>query len=466
MLDLSENRFSGFIPPDFGELKKLEILRISSNRLTGPIPIELSQSPRLIELDLSKNDLSGTIPSEIISSLTLKRILLQENKLNGVIPDAFYSSQHLTELQLGSNLIEGPIPCSLGVLQHLSSILNLSMNRLSGEIPKCLSNLDKLEILDISSNQFSGEIPSELNSMVSLSLVNISFNQLSGRVPVLWRKALDSHPGSFLGNSRLCLHGRGVNNACREARKPLTGKFHTNVIIVLFLSMFVLVAAVSLVVIRVRQRFPPQQYPLGECRSRSEDLPEDLKFDDIMRATEGWSERYVIGRGKHGTVYRAESMRSRKNWAVKKVDLSETKFNTEIRTLSSIRHRNVVKMGGYSIRNGYGIILTEFMPGGTLHDVLHRIKPRVDLNWETRHRIALGIAQGLSYLHHDCVPQVIHRDIKSDNIFLDAELEPKIGDFGMAKMVSTVNDDNSSESVIVGTLGYMAPGKKIAPAHS
>ncbi|KAL0299739.1 UNVERIFIED_CONTAM: Leucine-rich repeat receptor-like protein kinase PEPR2 [Sesamum radiatum] len=191
-------------------------------------------------------------------------------------------------------------------------------------------------------------------------------------------------------------------------------------------------------------------------RSGTEDLPEDLSFQDILRATEGWSDKYVIGRGKHGTVYRTESVKSRKHWAVKKVGISETKFSSEMRTLSLVRHRNVLRMGGYSIRDGYGFIVTEYMPEGTLYYLLHQRRPQVALNWETRYRIALGIAQGLSYLHHDCVPQIIHRDIKSDNILLDSELEPKIADFGAAKMEPD-SDESPAVSAIVGTLGYIAP---------
>lgn len=155
---------------------------------------------------------------------------------------------------------------------------------------------------------------------------------------------------------------------------------------------------------------------LLNSQSRTEDLPEDLNFEDILHATERSSDKYVIGRGKHGTVYRTQSVRSRKNWTATKVDLSKIKISMEMRTLSLIRHQNVVKMEGYSIRNGYGYIVTDYMPGGTIHELVHQEKPRRALNWETRFRIALGIAQGLSYLPHDCVPKIIHRDIKSNNI--------------------------------------------------
>ncbi|MCD9642694.1 hypothetical protein HAX54_029601 [Datura stramonium] len=99
----------------------------------------------------------------------------------------------------------------------------------------------------------------------------------------------------------------------------------------------------------------------------------------------------------------------------------------------------------------------EFISGGTLHDVLHQRKPPVVLDWQSRHRIALGIAQGLSYLHHDSVPQ-IDPDLKSNNVSAQVlkGWRPKIGDFGIAKIVSDY-DENSTNSKIVGTLGYIAP---------
>ncbi|PIN22926.1 Serine/threonine protein kinase [Handroanthus impetiginosus] len=331
------------------------------------------------------------------------------------------------------------------------------MNRLSGEIPKCIGGLHRLETLDISSNGFSGEIPSETNSMEALLLVNISFNHLMGKIPAHWAKILNSHPGSTFGNPGLCTRTNRKSNCVSHERSHtrssiLAGKISAS----LFLMASALASAyVLLICIRHSPPSSPNQ-PSLHHRSIIEDMPADLNFEDILHGTEGWNDKYVIGRGKHGTVYRIESVRSRKQWAVKKVDLSETKFSTEVRTLNSVRHRNVLRMRGHSIRDGYGFIITEYMPEGTLYHLLHQRRSQVALNWEKRYRIALGIAQGLSYLQHDCVPQIIHRDIKSDNILLDSELGPKIGDFGAAKLESD-EDERPIVSTIVGTLGYIAP---------
>ncbi|PHU23535.1 hypothetical protein BC332_08642 [Capsicum chinense] len=329
------------------------------------------------------------------------------------------------------------------------------MNKFSGKIPRCLSNLDNLEILDLSSNDLFGAIPSEMQKMRSLTFLNISFNNLSGQIPDRWEKLLSSHPGFALGNPGLCLSDTEGSN-CKQVKKSQEKwKTMAGVISGCVLSMAIIVAAMYLLVTRIWHPILLNKHRLVKCQSGSEDLPDGITFEDIVHATEDWSEKYVIGRGKHGTVYKMESAKSKKLWAVKKVDLAHRAFSDEMRSLNSVRHRNLVRLGGYCMRHGYGFILTEFIPGGTLHELLHQRKPFVVLDWESRHLIALGIAQGLSYLHHDSVPQIIHRDLKSDNVMLDSEMVPKIGDFGIAKIVS--DEENSTNSKIVGTLGYIAP---------
>ncbi|CAN4085641.1 unnamed protein product [Withania somnifera] len=455
-IDLSENMFSGSIPAEFGKLQNLVRLSISSNRLTGQIPLQLSYSGKLAELDLSNNNLSGRIPKEITSSSVLTNLLLQGNKLSGALPDTFSSSQYLVKMQLGNNLLEGPIPCSLSKLRQPNLALNLSINKFSGQIPRCLSNLDNLEILDISSNNFSGAIPSEMDTMRSLSFLNISFNNLSGKIPISWEKLLSKYPGSAQGNPGLCLSDTESSNCKHVKKSQVKWKTLAGVVSGCVLSVIAIFAAMYLLMTWIRHPSLLNKHQLVKCQSEIEVLPDHINFEDIVHATEGWSEKYVIGRGKHGTVYKMESAKSKTIWAVKKVDLAQRAFSDEMRTLNSVRHRNLVRLGGYCTRCAYGFILTEFIPGGTLHDVIHQRKPPIILDWESRHRIALGVAQGLSYLHHDSVPQIIHRDLKSANVMLDSEMEPKIGDFGIAKIVSD-SDETSTNSKIVGTLGYIAP---------
>ncbi|KAJ0046021.1 hypothetical protein Pint_05482 [Pistacia integerrima] len=196
--------------------------------------------------------------------------------------------------------------------------------------------------------------------MISLYIVNISFNLLSGKLPTTWTRLMASYPGSFLGNPELCLRGSearycGETGGGHNTRKVLAGA-----IIGVVISVALLCALIYILVVRnLQKKYLIDRSLLQESQLRTENLPEDLKFEDIMRATEGWSDKFVIGRGKHGTVYLTESSNSRKLWAVKKINLSETNFCVEMTTLRLVRHRNVVRMAGYCIKDGYGFILTE-----------------------------------------------------------------------------------------------------------
>ncbi|KAJ6387634.1 hypothetical protein OIU78_017362 [Salix suchowensis] len=369
-LDLTSNHLHGPIPPNVCNGNNLRVLTLGDNRFNGSFPVEIGKCWSLRRVILSNNLLEGSIPTDLERNSGVSYLEVRGNLLEGKIPAVF----GLFELQLSSNMLEGPIPCSLSKINHFSSVLNLSYNKLSGTIPGCLGNLDKLQILDLSSNSFFGEMPTELNNMISLYFVNISFNQLSGKLPTSWMRIVASYPGSFLGNPELCLLGNDARY-CRNIREGHTRRLGRHVlaavIICVVISMALLCSVVYIIAVRVLQhKYHRDQSLLRECQSHTEDLPEDLQFEDIMRATEGMSDEYVIGRGKHGTVYRTESANSRKNWAVKKVSLSGDNFSLEMRTLSAVRHRNIVRMGenAYSIRltekvdvYSYGVILLEIV---------------------------------------------------------------------------------------------------------
>jgi serine/threonine protein kinase len=128
----------------------------------------------------------------------------------------------------------------------------------------------------------------------------------------------------------------------------------------------------------------------------------------------------------------------------------------EVELLGRLRHRNIVRLLGYVHNERDVIMVYEYMPNGNLGTALHGEQTaRLLVDWVSRYNIALGVAQGMNYLHHDCHPSVIHRDIKSNNILLDANLEARIADFGLARMMIQKNE---TVTMVAGSYGYIAPG--------
>jgi serine/threonine protein kinase len=176
-------------------------------------------------------------------------------------------------------------------------------------------------------------------------------------------------------------------------------------------------------------------------------------------------ESNVIGMGATGIVYKAEISRSNTVVAVKKLWRPATDVETgsncdlvgEVNLLGRLRHRNIVRLLGFLNNDTNLMIIYEFMNNGSLGEALHgKQAARLLVDWVSRYNIAVGVAQGLAYLHHDCHPPVIHRDIKSNNILLDANLEARIADFGLARMMVRKNE---TVSTVAGSYGYIAPGE-------
>ncbi|KAL6627074.1 hypothetical protein ACP70R_030800 [Stipagrostis hirtigluma subsp. patula] len=176
----------------------------------------------------------------------------------------------------------------------------------------------------------------------------------------------------------------------------------------------------------------------------------------------GLSSKDVIGSGGYGTVYRLR-VDDKAAFAVKKLSRGSAEmdrgFERELDTMGDIKHRNIVPLCGYYAAPHFNLLIYELMPNGSLDAVLHhRRQPReggVLLDWAARWRIAVGVARGLSYLHHDCIPHVIHRDIKSSNILLDHNMEARVSDFGLATLMKP--NQSHVTTVVAGTFGYLAP---------
>ncbi|KAL6330883.1 hypothetical protein AAG906_009311 [Vitis piasezkii] len=180
-------------------------------------------------------------------------------------------------------------------------------------------------------------------------------------------------------------------------------------------------------------------------------------YEELVMATDGFSNANLLGQGGFGYVHRGV-LPNGKEVAVKQLKAGsgqgEREFQAEVEIISRVHHKHLVTLAGYCITGSHRLLVYEFVPNNTLEFHLHG-KGRPTMDWPTRLKIALGSAKGLAYLHEDCHPKIIHRDIKAANILLDFKFEAKVADFGLAKFSSDVNTHVSTR--VMGTFGYLAP---------
>ncbi|XP_048140672.1 proline-rich receptor-like protein kinase PERK1 isoform X1 [Rhodamnia argentea] len=180
-------------------------------------------------------------------------------------------------------------------------------------------------------------------------------------------------------------------------------------------------------------------------------------YEELKRAADGFSNLNLLGQGGFGYVHKGV-LSSGKVVAIKQLKAGsgqgEREFQAEVEIISRIHHRHLVSLVGYCISGAQRILVYEFVPNSTLEFHLHG-KDRPTMSWPTRMKIALGSARGLAYLHEDCHPKIIHRDIKASNILLDFNFESKVADFGLAKLA--FDTDTHVSTRVMGTFGYLAP---------
>ncbi|KAF6996855.1 hypothetical protein CFC21_013145 [Triticum aestivum] len=187
-----------------------------------------------------------------------------------------------------------------------------------------------------------------------------------------------------------------------------------------------------------------------------------VSYADLAAATDGFSDAKLLGQGGFGHVYRGTlgAGAAAREVAIKRLRAGsgqgEREFRAEVESIGRVHHRNLVSLLGYCIHGDQRLLVYEHVPNHTLESHLHHAGDGPTLlDWERRWRIALGAAKGLAYLHEDCHPKIIHRDIKATNILLDDNFEPKVADFGLAKIQH--GDDSHVSTRVMGTFGYMAP---------
>ncbi|XP_019456151.1 PREDICTED: proline-rich receptor-like protein kinase PERK9 isoform X2 [Lupinus angustifolius] len=198
--------------------------------------------------------------------------------------------------------------------------------------------------------------------------------------------------------------------------------------------------------------YTPPSEPGGLGNSRSW-----FSYEELIKATNGFANQNLLGEGGFGSVYKGYLPDGREI-AVKQLKIGggqgEREFKAEVEIISRIHHRHLVSLVGYCIQDNKRLLVYDYVPNNNLYFHLHE-KGRSVLGWANRVKIAAGAARGIAYLHEDCNPRVIHRDIKSSNILLDYNFEAQVSDFGLAKLALDANTHITTR--VMGTFGYVAP---------
>ncbi|KAI7751286.1 hypothetical protein M8C21_003878 [Ambrosia artemisiifolia] len=488
-----DNNFSGELPESYGKCKSLLRFRVNHNQLSGNVPDELWALPNVDMLDLSDNKFAGEISPAIGVSVSLTQLLLYNNGFSGSVTSEIGELTRLEKLDLSNNKFSGEIPSKIGDLKQLSYLhlehnvfsgsipveigecgklvdLNLAGNVLTGNIPDSLGDVSSLNALNLSQNRLSGVIPDKLRRL-RLSSIDLSVNRLSGRVPSDLLNMGGDY--AFAGNDKLCAN-EGSGHRVNSGLDICDDKQHRREIDKSRLLMFCLIILSLLVVLgglmygsyknlKARREKADTKYGFDEEKGTENPKWKLENFHQVEFDVDelcDLDEEKLIGVGGTGKVYRVESKRSGLTVAVKQLGKGNKLqvMTAEIGILGKIRHRNILKLYACLVKGNSSFLVFEHMVNGNLYEALGRVvkNEQPELDWVQRYKIACGAAKGIAYLHHDCTPAILHRDIKSSNILLDKDFEAKIADFGVARIA----DDEclgSDSNCFVGTHGYIAP---------
>nr|GLL22038.1 systemin receptor SR160-like [Ipomoea trifida] len=466
-LNLGQNMLSGKIPTPRLVYNSLEYLDLSSNHLNGSIPDDIGNFCNLIYLNLSMNSLSGPIPATLLRLHQLYYLSLASNNLTGEIPGRLFNFLSLSSIDLSHNHLSGSIPRGFGELQQLQNI-DVSYNKFSGDICGTVSHMwDARLTLRMCKNHFSGRIPYEL---VKLKFVDASFDDVNLCSEQLFSEQMDMKlptcPSQGFSDYTIPLHinCRSSNESSKSKKTQPSKPNHTMIVtcVVIAAAAAVLIIGIGILILVFKHKGGRRKQNDGEEWSMVSFQRLEFNKCEIFG---GLKDENLIGNGGSGKVYRVITKKGQRV-AVKSIrherkqnHILEKQFLAEVEILGGIRHNNIVKLLCCVKGNTTKLVVYEYMDKQCLHKWLHGKKKGLTtqvLNWETRLKIAMGATQGLCYMHHDCSPPIVHRDIKSSNILVDSDFNVKIADFGLAKMIASEGDPETA-SAVVGTFGYIAP---------
>ncbi|XP_021293456.1 cysteine-rich receptor-like protein kinase 3 [Herrania umbratica] len=312
----------------------------------------------------------------------------------------------------------------------------------------------------------------------SVSRGNVSVYGLAQCWELVNRSACQACLANAVSRIRSCLpkeEGRALNAGCYL--RYSTEKFYYNftapsitgnrgrrklaVILATTFSALALTLIIATAVFCVNQKLVRKRRERKQLGALSHIVNKsklNFSYESLERATNYFHDSNKLGQGGSGSVYKG-TLSNGKVVAIKRLFFNTRQwvdhFFNEVNLISSIYHKNLVKLLGCSITGPESLLVYEYVPNQSLHDYLFVKKDAEPLRWEARFKIILGTAEGLAYLHEESKLRIIHRDIKLSNVLLDEDLIPKIADFGLARLFP--EDKTHISTAVAGTLGYMAP---------
>lgn len=415
---------------------------------------------RVVELRLPGIGFNSQIPPNTLSRLSGLLILsLRSNGLTGPFPDDFSNLTALTEVHLQLNSFYGSLPSNFSSWKNLT-MLDLSYNDFNGSIPASISSLSQLSALNLSNNSFSGSIP-ELQ-FPKLQFLNLSNNHINGSIP----KSLQRFPASSFSGNELTPAFPATQSPLPSQLTPsdsptriLNGskkKISESALLGIVLGSSALVfLAFAILLVLCYSRKNNENVASGKG-SKGHDTPDKggaasqdesnqivffegctftFDLEDLLRAS-----AEVLGKGTYGTTYKAvlEDTTIVVVKRLKEVSVGKKDFVLQMEMVGNIRHDNVVELKAYYYSKDEKLIVYDYFSRGSVSSMLHgnQREGRTELDWDTRLRIALGVARGIAHIHLEQGGKLVHGNIKSSNVFINNRNYGCLSDLGLATIVS------------------------------
>ncbi|KAK1316032.1 putative LRR receptor-like serine/threonine-protein kinase [Acorus calamus] len=447
-LDLSGNSLTGSIPPRLGRLASLSVLDLSDNSLSGPFPPEVARLGRVSVLNLSLNVLSGPLPDDLGRSGALTVVDLANNSFSGGIPSRVWSLPGLRVLDVSFNNLTGMLPMlvpnSATNLSSKDAILNVAHNQFYGSVTSDLGTVfARFGSVDLSGNYFEGDAPVAANVSVGGNCLRNAPNQ---------RSLQDC--SAFYTSKGLRFNGFSQPNATHSS--DLGGGHHRRRLAFILggvlggIVFILLVAVVLAFILRRHGRSDEGQRdvrgsvaqsgsgpsPAGRVVVNLSAVGEAFTYDQLLRATEDFCESNLIKHGHSGDLFRGV-LEGGVVVVIKRIDVQVVSkrdaYLAELDLFGRASHVRLVPFLGHCLDGeNEKFLVYKYMPNGDLSNALFRKTSGEEeglqsLDWITRLKIATGVAEALCYLHHECNPPLVHRDIQASSILLDDKFEVRLG---------------------------------------